>query len=221
MDYRHERFFKDLLVNETYYIAIKDRKMVRRNVEDDAGALFWTRKELAEAYFENRTDAYDKIITRDLDRFVTSELDDLFDKGDKVLVNVTDDVDGHFIDIYETTDKLMTELDRIRVVEFSRITAKSDDVFGLTHKGNKQFIIISDNGEDKPNLMPVWSDYRSALKVRDEDFEECDVEQVEGEVFSEWLEQLRDEDRAVGVNLKPGVVGSIVSAQTLKNELSY
>ena len=57
--------------------------------------------------------------------------------------------------------------------------------------------------------------------MRDEDFEECDVDQVEGEVFSEWLDQLRDDDNGVGINLKPNVVGSIVSAQTLKNELSY
>lgn len=221
MDYKYETFFKDLLVNETYYIAVKDRKMVRRDVDGHAIALFWTKKELAEAYFENRKDAYDKIIIRDLDRFVTSEMDDLFDKGDKVLVNVTDELDGHFIDIYEATKQIMTELDRIRTVEFARITAKTDDVYGLTDKGNKQFIIISNNGENRPNFMPVWSDYQSALKVRDEDFEECDVDQVEGEVFSEWLDQLRDDDNGVGINLKPNVVGSIVSAQTLKNELSY
>ncbi|WP_412521507.1 DUF2750 domain-containing protein [Staphylococcus simulans] len=221
MDYKHETFFKDLLVNETYYIAVKDRKMVRRDVDGQAVALFWTKKELAEAYFENRSDAYDKIIIRDLDRFVTSEMDDLFDNGDKVLVNVTDELDGHFIDIYQATNQMMTELDRIRTVEFARITAKTDEVYGLTDKGNKQFIIISNNGADQPNFMPVWSDYQSALNVRDKDFEECEVEQVEGEVFSEWLDHLRDDDNGVGINLKPDVVGSIVSAQTLQNELSY
>lgn len=221
MDYKHETFFKDLLINETYYIAVKDKKIVRKDVNGKMVALFWTKRELAEDYFKEHDVAYDKIITRDIDRFVTCEMDDLFDKDDDVLVNVTHTVKGHFINIYDVTKQLMSELDRIRVIEFSRITAKSDAVFGLKDKGNKQFIIISENGESKPNMMPVWSDYQSALKVQQEDFEECDVEEVEGEVFSEWLDELRDDDRAVGINLKPNLVGSIVSAQTLKNELSY
>lgn len=38
----------------------------------------------------------------------------------------------------------MTELDRIRTVEFSRITASTDEVYGLTDKGSKHFIIISE-----------------------------------------------------------------------------
>lgn len=221
MDYKHESFFKDLLVNETYYIAIKDKKMVRKEVDGKNYPCFWTEKSLAEEFFKDNHQSYDKIISRDIDRFVTSEMDDLFDKGDEVLVNVTDTVKGHFIDIYEFTKELMTELDRIRTVEFSRITASTDEVYGLTDKGSKHFIIISENGESKPNIMPVWSDYKSAEKVRDEDFEECEVREVEGEVFSDWLEKLRDNDEGVGINLKPGVVGTIVSAQTLKNELSY
>lgn len=221
MDYKQESFFKDLLVNETYYIAVKDKKIVRKEVDNKYYPCFWTEKEIAEAYFKDNHQSYDKIISRDIDRFVTCEMDDLFDKGDEVLVNVTDTVQGHFIDIYDFTKALMSELDRIRTVEFSRITARTDEVFGLTDKGSKQFIIISENGESKPNMMPVWSDFKSAEKVRDEDFEECEVQEVEGEVFSDWLEKLRDNDEGVGINLKPGVVGTIVSAQTLKNELSY
>ena len=61
--------------------------------------------------------------------------------------------------------------------------------------------------------MPVWSIKNRARKVRDKDFEECDLIEIEGSVFSEWLDKLRDNDRAVAVDLKPGVVGTIVSPQ--------
>ena len=61
--------------------------------------------------------------------------------------------------------------------------------------------------------MPVWSIKNRARKVRDKDFEECDLIEIEGSVFSEWLDKLRDNDQAVAVDLKPGVVGTIVSPQ--------
>ena len=60
--------------------------------------------------------------------------------------------------------------------------------------------------------MPVWSIKNRARKVRDKDFEECDLIEIEGSVFSEWLDKLRDNE-AVAVDLKPGVVGTIVSPQ--------
>ena len=40
-----------------------------------------------------------------------------------------------------------------------------------------------------------------------------DLIEIEGSVFSEWLDKLRDNDQAVAVDLKPGVVGTIVSPQ--------
>lgn len=52
-----------------------------------------------------------------------------------------------------------------------------------------------------------------ALKVRDEDFEECELIEIEGSVFSEWLDKLRDNDQVVAIDLKPGVVGTVISAQ--------
>ncbi len=69
----------------------------------------------------------------------------------------------------------MTELDKIRIKEFVQDVAKYDEVYGLTKKGSKQFILISENDSDekKPHIMPVWSIKNRALKARDEDFEEC------------------------------------------------
>ncbi|MDU3989139.1 MAG: DUF2750 domain-containing protein, partial [Staphylococcus sp.] len=87
--------------------------------------------------------------------------------------------------------------------------------------GEKNFIMISDDDHNKPHIMPVWSIKSRARKVRDKDFEECDLIEIEGSVFSEWLDKLRDNDQAVAVDLKPGVVGTIVSPQKVSNELSF
>ena len=69
--------------------------------------------------------------------------------------------------------------------------------------------------------MPVWSDKARAQAVRDQDFEECELIEVEGEVFGEWLDELRDDDNAVAIDLKSGVVGTVVSAQKVSNELTF
>ena len=69
--------------------------------------------------------------------------------------------------------------------------------------------------------MPVWSIKNRARKVRDKDFEECDLIEIEGEVFSEWLDKLRDDNKAVAIDLKSGVVGTVVSAQKLSNEATF
>ncbi|COT30442.1 Protein of uncharacterised function (DUF2750) [Streptococcus pneumoniae] len=69
--------------------------------------------------------------------------------------------------------------------------------------------------------MPVWSLKKRAQKVKDEDFEECDLIEIEASVFGEWLDKLRDDDKGVGIDLKPGVIGTIVSAQKLSNETTF
>ncbi|MEJ7477618.1 DUF2750 domain-containing protein, partial [Staphylococcus saprophyticus] len=74
---------------------------------------------------------------------------------------------------------------------------------------------------DKPQIMPVWSLKKRAQKVKDEDFEECDLIEIEASVFGEWLDKLRDDDKGVGIDLKPGVIGTIVSAQKLSNETTF
>ena len=120
--------------------------------------------------------------------------------------------EGNIVDIVKMTDELMSELDDIRMREFIKDVAKYDEVYGLTNKGEKNFIMISDDDHNKPHIMPVWS-IKRARKVRDQDFEECDLIEIEGEVFSEWLDKLRDDNKAVAIDLKSGVVGTVVSAQ--------
>ena len=50
------------------------------------------------------------------------------------------------------------------------------------------------------HIMPVWSIKSRARKVRDQDFEECDLIEIEGGVFSEWLNKLRDDNKAVAID---------------------
>ena len=69
--------------------------------------------------------------------------------------------------------------------------------------------------------MPVCRVKHRAAKVRYADFEECAIIEIEGKVFGEWLDKLRDDDKAVAIDLKPGVVGTVVSAQKLSNEITF
>ena len=55
------------------------------------------------------------------------------------------------------TDELMSELDKIRIKEFVKDVAKEDQVFGLSKHDENHFILISDDSEEKPQIMPVWS----------------------------------------------------------------
>ena len=56
-----------------------------------------------------------KVVRADIDRFVTYELDDLFDEGDEILVNVNNEENGQLVDVIKMTDELMSELDDIRI----------------------------------------------------------------------------------------------------------
>ena len=148
-------------------------------------------------------------------------MDDLFDEDDQVIINQTSQETGQIVKVVKMTDELMSELDKIRIKEFVKDVAKEDQVFGLSKHGENHFILISDHSEEKPQIMPVWSLKNRALKVRDEDFEECELIEIEGSVFSDWLDKLRDNDQAVAIDLKPGVVGTVISAQKLSNELTF
>ena len=156
----------------------------------------------------------------DLDRFVAYDLDELFDETDKVLIDITNEQSGKLVNIYEISRELMSELDKIRIKEFVKDVAKYDHVYGLTNKSEKNFILIEDDRENKPQIMPVWSLKKRAQKVKEEDFEECDLIEIETSVFDDWLDKLRDDDKAVGIDLKPGVIGTVVSAQKLSNEMT-
>lgn len=221
MSYKNETYFKDVLINETFYVASQNKKLIRINSNDQNHVGVWTQEGQAEAYLKHSSIDYDRVLTIDVDTFVTYELDDLFDENDQVVINQTAETEGQIVNVVQMTDELMSELDKIRIKEFVRDVAKEDQVFGLAKQGESHFILISDDKEEKPQIMPVWSLKNRALKVRDEDFEECELIEIEGSVFSDWLDKLRDNNQAVAIDLKPGVVGTVVSAQKLSNELTF
>lgn len=223
MSYKTYSFFRDILINEYIYFASKNKKLVRLNYKSKDYIGVWTDENMAESFLTSRDIPFDKVVKMDVDRFATYELDDLFDEQDHIVMNQTIEEESHLLNVVSVTQEIMTELDKIRLKEFVQDVAKYDEVYGLTKKGSKQFILISenDNDEKRPHIMPVWSIKSRALKVRDEDFEECDLITIEGSVFSEWLDELRDDQKAVAIDLKTGVVGTIVSAQKLSNELTF
>ena len=221
MSYKESSFFKEILINEVFYVATEAKELIRQEVDENNVVCTWTDKETAEAYLKKQKIDYDKIKKIDIDRFVTYEIDNVFSDNEQVLMNPTSEKDGELIPIAEATDELMSDLDNIRLKEFVKDVAKEDAVFGLTNKNVKQFLMISDESHQRPNIMPVWSIKKRAEKVRDEDFEECDIIEVEGEVFAEWLDNLRDDDNAVAIDLKPGVLGSVVPAQKVLDQLPF
>lgn len=221
MSYKNEAYFKDVLINEVFYVANKNKKLVRLNSNNQDYVGVWTQEGQAEDYLKHASIDYDRVLKIDIDTFVTYELDDLFDEDDQVIINQTLQETGQIVKVVKMTDELMSELDKIRIKEFVKDVAKEDQVYGLSKHGENHFILISDDSEDKPQIMPVWSLKNRALKVRDEDFEECELIEIEGSVFSDWLDKLRDNDQAVAIDLKPGVVGTVISAQKLSNELTF
>ncbi|UEX90664.1 DUF2750 domain-containing protein [Staphylococcus ratti] len=223
MSYKNERFYKDILTNEQFFIAVKDKKIVKHSHNGKQLFCFWTREAFAKEYLENLNVEFDKIKVMDIDRFTTYELDDMFDDEDEAVVNVTMDAEGHEIRILSAFNDIMTDMDRLRIREFVEDVSNSDTVYGLTQKGTKQFMVVSDENDnfEQSHFMPVWSLSQRANRVANEDFESFELIDVEGEVFAEWLDELRDDNRYVAIDLKPGVVGTIVSAQKLANELTF
>ena len=221
MSYKASSFFQDILVNEYFYIATKSKQLIRHEILGKDVICVWTQKETAETFLNKHDTDYDKIKKIDIDRFVTYEMDDVFAEGEEVLMNASSQTDGDLVNIIDFTNELMSDLDEIRLKEFVIDVAEEDAVFGLTNKDAKQFIMISDDEHKKPHIMPVWSIRNRAEKVRNEDFEECDIIEIEGEVFAEWLDILRDDDKAVAIDLKSGVVGTVVSAQKVLDQLPF
>lgn len=220
MSYKSYEFYQDILVTEKIYLATKESKIVRQDILGKNVIAIWTRKDTAEQYLSKVNAEFDELKTLDIDKFVTYEMDRIFDEHEEVIINPTSNNDGELVEIATCTDELMTDLDNIRIKEFNSTIAKTDSVYGLSSQNPKHFILISDEEHEKPNIMPVWSVKSQAEKVRDDDFEECDIIEVEGEVFADWLDKLRDDDKAVAIDLKPGVIGTVTSAQVLSDKLT-
>ncbi|GEQ06682.1 DUF2750 domain-containing protein [Staphylococcus gallinarum] len=220
MSYKENSFYQDILVSECFYVATEAKQLVSYEILGESRVCLWSDKSLAQPFLDAKDIAFDKVKKIDVDRFVTYELDDIFNEGDQVLVNPTSKSDGDLIDVVKVSDELMSDLDSIRLKEFAKDVAKEDAVFGLSEKGAKQFALISDDEHQRPHIMPVWSIKSRAEKVRREDFDNLELVEIEGAVFDEWLDTLRDDDKAVAIDLKPGVVGTVVSAQKVIDQLA-
>lgn len=220
MSYKENSFYQDILVSECFYVATEAKELVSYEILGESRVCLWSDKTLAQPFLDAKGIAFDKVKKIDVDRFVTYELDDIFNEGDQVLVNPTSKSDGDLVDVVKVSDELMSDLDSIRLKEFAKDVAKEDAVFGLSEKGAKQFALISDDEHQRPHIMPVWSIKSRAEKVRREDFDNLELVEIEGAVFDEWLDTLRDDDKAVAIDLKPGVVGTVVSAQKVIDQLA-
>ena len=157
MSYKENSFYQDILVSECFYVATEAKELVSYEILGESRVCLWSDKTLAQPFLDTKGIAFDKVKKIDVDRFVTYELDDIFNEGDQVLVNPTSKSDGDLVDVVKVSDELMSDLDSIRLKEFAKDVAKEDAVFGLSEKGAKQFALISDDEHQRPHIMPVWS----------------------------------------------------------------
>nr|WP_263315046.1 DUF2750 domain-containing protein [Mammaliicoccus sp. Marseille-Q6498] len=210
--------FKQILTKEKFYVVLINRRILRDDNKDIR--LIWSKQEYAESFIKDyNITEYDKVMELDLDRFVTYEMDDILDEGDKFIVDRYEDNKGIEVEAISFIEEIMSELDDIRIEEFAEDICKEEYVYGLTVKGQKQFIIVSEEDNSLPNMMTVWSSRKLAEKVRRDDFEEYEVIEVETEVFEEWLEDLKQQDFAVGINMKSGMIGTITDPKAVLNAM--
>ncbi|MEL3748290.1 DUF2750 domain-containing protein, partial [Staphylococcus haemolyticus] len=141
MSYKNEAYFKDVLINEVFYVANKNKKLVRLNSNNQDYVGVWTQEGQAEDYLKHASIDYDRVLKIDIDTFVTYELDDLFDEDDQVIINQTSQETGQIVKVVKMTDELMSELDKIRIKEFVKDVAKEDQVFGLSKHDENHFIL--------------------------------------------------------------------------------
>lgn len=210
--------FKQILTKEKFYVVLTDKRILRD--ADTNTRLIWSKQEYAEKYLkETNITIYEKVMELDLDRFVTYEMDDILDEGDRFIVDRYEEFSGTEVEAIRFIEQIMSELDDIRIEEFAEDICNEDYVYGLTVKGQKQFIIVSEEDSSLPNMMTVWSTRKLVEKVHRNDFEEYDIIEVETEVFEEWLEDLKQDNIALGVNLKPGMIGTVTDPKVVLNAM--
>ncbi|TEB40511.1 DUF2750 domain-containing protein, partial [Flavobacterium circumlabens] len=99
----------------------------------------------------------------------TYEMEDILDEGDQFIVDKSDDNEGLTVEAIPFIEEIMSELDDIRIEEFAEDICNESYVYGLTVKGQKQFIIVSEEDASLPNMMTVWSTRKLAEKVHRDD----------------------------------------------------
>lgn len=118
MSYKQNSFFQEILVNEVFYVATKSKELIRHEVLGKNVVCAWSEKSKAETFLKKLNIDHSNIKKIDIDRFVTYEMDNLFEEGEEVLIDATGTTDGELINIVEITNELMSDLDNIRLKEF-------------------------------------------------------------------------------------------------------
>src|SRR5699024_2528926 len=166
MSYKASSFFQDILVNEYFYIATKSKQLIRHEILGKDVICVWTQKETAETFLNKHDTDYDKLKKIDIDRFVTYEMDDMFEQGEEVLMNASSQKEGELVNNMDIINELMIKLDANSLKVYIKAVDKGDTVYDIKNKKDKQFIMISDEEHQKQHIMPVWSIRKRAEKVR-------------------------------------------------------
>ncbi|MEW8966047.1 DUF2750 domain-containing protein, partial [Staphylococcus arlettae] len=119
VSYKTYTFYQDILITEVFYVATKNKKAFKHEVLGKNTICMWTQKDKAETFLSKEDIDYDEIKALDIDKFVTYELDNVFKEGDEVLINPTSTNDGELVNIINSTNELMSDLDNIRLKEFN------------------------------------------------------------------------------------------------------
>ena len=62
LSYKNEAYFKDVLINEVFYVANKNKKLVRLNSNNQDYVGVWTQEGQAEDYLKHASIDYDRVL---------------------------------------------------------------------------------------------------------------------------------------------------------------
>ncbi|MDK7301351.1 DUF2750 domain-containing protein, partial [Staphylococcus hominis] len=99
MEYKHNDYFKEILINEVIILASKNKKLIRIHHEDGDYTGMWTNEDIAKEYLNHSDIQFDRLLNIDIDTFVTYDMDELFDESDKILINTSSKEEGHIVKV--------------------------------------------------------------------------------------------------------------------------
>src|SRR5699024_1131020 len=75
----------------------------------------------------------------------------------RFIVDRYEEFSGTEVEAIRFIEQIMSELDDIRIEEFAEDICNEDYVYGLTVKGQKQFISDAEEDSSLQNMKTVWS----------------------------------------------------------------
>src|SRR5699024_7608099 len=89
-----------------FYVVLTDKRILRD--ADTNTRLIWSKQEYAEKYLkETNITTYEKVMELDLDRFVTYEMDDILDEGDRFIVDRYEEFSGTEVEAIRFIEQIM------------------------------------------------------------------------------------------------------------------